>query len=87
MARYSAFIKSNLRLFVFHRFKERQRLAFGHLALFFQLGLGNLRVLVWRLLRLVFTRAFHFTGEFFLRRFRGRSRWFFSFAFTFSRRG
>ena len=73
MTLYSAFIKSNSRLFVFHRFKEREGLALTHLAFFFQLGFGNLFVLVERLLRFIFARAFHFTGEFLLRRFRWRS--------------
>src|SRR5580765_2529271 len=35
MTLYFAFIKSDSRLFVLHRFKQRQRLAFAHLAFFF----------------------------------------------------
>src|ERR1051326_4939100 len=89
MALYPAFIKSNSCLFVLHRFQERQRLAFTHLALFFQFRLGNLRTFVCRLLWLLLSCAFHFTGEFFLRWLRGRSGWFraFTFTFSFSRRG
>ena len=42
MTLYFAFIKSDSRLFVFHRFKQRQRLAFAHLAFFFLFSLAPL---------------------------------------------
>src|SRR5437763_4785162 len=74
MASYFAFIKLHSRFFIFHRFEERQRLAFAHLTFFFRFGVRNLRVLVWRLLSFLSRRAFHFSSEFFLRRFRRSSR-------------
>ena len=88
MALNSAFIKLNSRFFVFHRFKERQGLAFAHLSLFFRFGFGNLRVLIERLLRFVFSsRTFHIAGKFFLRGSRWTCRWCRVFILTFSRRG
>ena len=50
MALYFAFIKSDSRLFVFHRFKEGQSLAFAHLAIFLLLGFGDLLVFLGGLL-------------------------------------
>ena len=46
MTPYFAFIKSYSRLFVLHRFKQRQRLAFAHLALLLLFGLCHLLVLI-----------------------------------------
>ena len=40
MTLYFAFIKSDSRLFIFHRFKQRQRLPFAHLAFFLLFSLA-----------------------------------------------
>ena len=50
MAPYFAFIKSDSRLFVLHRFKQCQCLAFAHLAIFLLFGLRHLFVLIAGLL-------------------------------------
>ena len=71
MTPYFAFIKSDSRLFVFHRFKQCERLPFCHLAFFFPFGLCYLLVFVGGLLRLISCRAFDFAGKFLLRRFGG----------------
>ena len=82
MTLYFAFIKSDSRLFVFHRFKQRQGLAFAHLPFFLLFCLGHLLVLIGWLLRTLSSRAFHFAGEFFLRRFLGGGGAVFIFAFS-----
>src|SRR5579884_4236371 len=77
MALYPAFIKSHSRLLILHRFQQRQRLAFAHLAFFFRLGLRHLRLFVRRFLLILVAGAFYFAGKFFRGRFfrrGGRSR-------------
>src|SRR5438477_7581916 len=82
MTLYSAFIKSDSRLFVFHGFKQRQRLAFAHLAFFLLFGLCYLLVFIGRLLRVISCSAFDFAGKFLLRCFRGGRGGVFLFAFS-----
>src|SRR5262249_44434792 len=74
MAFNLAFIKSDPRLFVFHRFKQSQRLTFAHLALFLLFGFsGHLLVFIGGLFWAISCSAFDFAREFLLRRFcRGR---------------
>ena len=50
MTLYFAFIKSDSRLFIFHRFKQRQRLPFAHLAFFLLFSLRHLLVFIGGLL-------------------------------------
>ena len=50
MTLYFAFIKSDSCLFILHRFKQRQRLAFAHLAFFFLFSLRYLLVFIGGLL-------------------------------------
>src|SRR5207244_11392465 len=72
--RCPAFIELNSSLFIFHRFKKRLGLTFAHLTFFFHFGLRRLGIFVRWFLWFFLACSFHFTGNFFLRRFRRRNR-------------
>jgi len=83
MTLYLAFIKSDSRLFIFHRFKQRQRLPFAHLAFFLLFGLRcHLVVFIGGLLRRISCSAFDFAGKLLLGRFRGGGGGVFLIAFS-----
>ena len=83
MALYFAFIKSDSRFFVFHRFQQGQRLPLAHLAFFLLFRLRRFLCFLGGFLRGIACSAFHFARKLLFRRLRrGRGR---VFVFAFSR--
>src|SRR5262249_45557263 len=82
MTFYFAFIKSDSRLFVFHRFQQGQRLPFAHLAFFLLFRFHRLLCFVGGFLRGIACSALHFSREFLFRRLRRGGGCVFIFSFS-----